>query len=116
MGESGAAAVGTHGDDVRVLRWGTPEWATNGSEVEGGWRHWREASVVPLEGDEGDENPCPVRLESIDLAYADGQQTVLSRSAPRIFIGDLAQLSVRESRRLAAALTELCDRAEAAAP
>ena len=100
--------------DVQVLRWGTPSWATDGCEVEGGWLHRREASVVPREGDEGDERPCPVRLECIDLAYADGQQTMLRRTGPRVFVGDLVQLSVPEARRLVAALTELCDRAEAA--
>ena len=99
-------------DELQVVRWGTPGWATHGCEVEGGWLHWREAGVVPMEGDEGLEQPCPVRLECTDLAYADGEQTVLRRSSPRVFIGDLAQLSVPEARRLAAALTELCDRAE----
>ncbi|GAB7191463.1 hypothetical protein NUM3379_21710 [Kineococcus sp. NUM-3379] len=117
-GEGGTAtpptATAVRDDGLRVLRWGTPAWATNGSEVEGGWLHWREASTVPREGDEGDERPCPVRLECTDLAYADGHQTVLRRTGPRVFVGDLAQLSVPEARRLAAALTELCDRAEAA--
>ena len=116
-GEGGTTpptATAVRDDGLRVLRWGTPAWASNGSEVEGGWLHWREASTVPREGDEGDERPCPVRLECTDLAYADGHQTVLRRTGPRVFIGDLVQLSVPEARRLATALTELCDRAEAA--
>jgi hypothetical protein len=67
---------------------------------------------VPLEGDEGAERPCPVRLESTDLAYAENGQTVLRRFGPRVFIGDIAQLSLPEARRLVEALTEVIDRAE----
>ena len=98
-------------DSVQVIRWDAPAWAAQGLEVEGGWLHSYEARVVPLEGDEGAERPCPVRLESTDLAYAEGGQTVLRRFGPRVFVGDIAQLSVPEAARLVAALTEVIQRA-----
>lgn len=98
-------------DSVQVIRWNAPAWASRGLEVEGGWLHSFEARVVPLEGDEGAERPCPVRLESTDLAYAEAGQTVLRRFGPRVFIGDIAQLSLSEAHHLVAALTEVIERA-----
>ncbi|WP_432545241.1 hypothetical protein [Kineococcus sp. SYSU DK004] len=107
-----------HGDagpgDLEVLRWDAPAWASRGLEVEGGWLHTFEARVVPLEGDEGAERPCPVRLESADLAYAEAGQTVLRRFGPRVYVGDIAQLSLPEAQRLVAALTEVIERAATA--
>ncbi|WP_432541794.1 hypothetical protein [Kineococcus sp. SYSU DK002] len=103
-------------DSVQVIRWDAPRWASRGLEVEGGWLHSYEARVVPLEGDEGAERPCPVRLESTDLAYAEAGQTVLRRFGPRVFIGDTAQLSLPEARRLVAALNEVIERAEGPTP
>ena len=105
-----AAAV--RDDDVQVIRWNTPAWASQGLEVEGGWLHTYEARVVPLEGDDGAERPCPVRLESTDLAYAEGGQTVVRRFGPRVFVGDIAQLSLPEAQRLVSALTEVIERVE----
>lgn len=105
-------AAGVRDDDVQVIRWNTPAWASQGLEVEGGWLHSYEARVVPLEGDEGVERPCPVRLESTDLAYAEGGQTVVRRFGPRVFIGDIAQLSLPEAQRLMAALAEVVARVE----
>ncbi|WP_432536707.1 hypothetical protein [Kineococcus arenarius] len=99
-------------DSIQVVRWDAPSWASRGLEVEGGWLHSYEARVVPLEGDEGAERPCPVRLECTDLAYAEGGQTVLRRFGPRVFIGDTTQLSLPEARRLVAALEEVVQRAE----
>ena len=99
-------------DTLQVIRWDAPAWASQGLEVEGGWLHAHEAATVPLEGDEGAERPCPVRLECTDLAYAERGETVLRRFGPRVFIGDSAQLSLPEARRLVSALTELLDRAE----
>jgi hypothetical protein len=104
--------AGVRDDDVQVIRWDTPAWASRGLEVEGGWLHSYEARVVPLEGDEGAERPCPVRLESTDLAYAEGGQTVVRRFGPRVFIGDIAQLSLPEAQRLVTALTEVIQRVE----
>jgi len=104
--------AGVRDDDVQVIRWDTPAWASQGLEVEGGWLHSYEARVVPLEGDEGAERPCPVRLESTDLAYAEGGQTVVRRFGPRVFIGDIAQLSLPEAQRLVTALTEVIQRVE----
>jgi hypothetical protein len=98
-------------DSVQVIRWDAPAWASKGLEVEGGWLHSFESRVVPLEGDEGAERPCPVRLESTDLAYAEAGQTVLRRFGPRVFIGDIAQLSLPEAQRLVAALNEVIERA-----
>jgi len=109
---SPATAAGVRDDDVQVIRWDTPAWASQGLEVEGGWLHSYEARVVPLEGDEGAERPCPVRLESTDLAYAEGGQTVVRRFGPRVFIGDIAQLSLPEAQRLVVALTEVIQRVE----
>ncbi|NAZ84052.1 hypothetical protein GTR02_19790 [Kineococcus sp. R8] len=106
------SAAGVRDDDVQVIRWDTPAWASQGLEVEGGWLHSYEARVVPLEGDEGAERPCPVRLESTDLAYAEGGQTVVRRFGPRVFIGDIAQLSLPEAQRLVTALTEVIQRVE----
>jgi hypothetical protein len=103
------------GDEPRVLRWDAPAWASRGLEVEGGWLHSFEARVVPLEGDEGAERPCPVRLECTDLAYAEAGQTVLRRFGPRVFIGDSTQLSVPEARRLVTALSEVIARVDATA-
>jgi hypothetical protein len=99
-------------DSIQVIRMNAPRWASRGLEVEGGWLHSFEARVVPLEGDEGAERPCPVRLESTDLAYAENGETVLRRFGPRVFIGEIAQLSLPEAHRLVAALTEVIDRAE----
>ncbi|WP_432493131.1 hypothetical protein [Kineococcus auxinigenes] len=99
-------------DPIQVVRWDAPSWASRGLEVEGGWLHSYEARIVPLEGDEGAERPCPVRLECTDLAYAEGGQTVLRRFGPRVFIGDTTQLSLPEARRLVAALEEVVQRAE----
>ena len=99
-------------DSIQVLRWDAPPWASRGLEVEGGWLHAYESRVVPLEGDDGAERPCPVRLECTDLAYAEAGQTVLRRFGPRVFIGDTAQLSLPEARRLVAALTDVIERAE----
>ncbi|PRY16060.1 hypothetical protein [Kineococcus rhizosphaerae] len=98
-------------ESLQVIRWDTPSWASRGLEVEGGWLHSFEARVVPLEGDEGAERPCPVRLESTDLTYAENGQTVLRRFGPRVFIGDIAQLSLPEAQRLVAALSEVIERA-----
>jgi hypothetical protein len=106
------STAGVRDDDVQVIRWDTPAWAAQGLEVEGGWLHSYEARVVPLEGDEGAERPCPVRLESTDLAYAEGGQTVVRRFGPRVFIGDIAQLSLPEAQRLVTALTEVIQRVE----
>jgi hypothetical protein len=106
------STAGVRDDDVQVIRWDTPAWASQGLEVEGGWLHSYEARVVPLEGDEGAERPCPVRLESTDLAYAEGGQTVVRRFGPRVFIGDIAQLSLPEAQRLVTALTEVIQRVE----
>ncbi|MFB9377533.1 hypothetical protein ACFFKU_14350 [Kineococcus gynurae] len=100
-------------DGIQVIRIDAPAWASRGLEVEGGWLHTFEARVVPLEGDEGVERPCPVRLESTDLTYTEDGATILRRFGPRVFIGETAQLSVTEARRLVAALTEVIERAEA---
>ncbi|MCI2239470.1 hypothetical protein MO973_03355 [Paenibacillus sp. TRM 82003] len=99
-------------DSIQVVRWDAPPWASRGLEVEGGWLHAYESQVVPLEGDEGAERPCPVRLECTDLAYAESGQTVLRRFGPRVFIGDTTQMSLTEARRLVAALGEVIERAE----
>jgi hypothetical protein len=109
---TGEGAAQVADDSIQVIRWDAPPWASRGLEVEGGWLHSYEARTVPLEGDEGAERPCPVRLESTDLAYAENGQTVLRRFGPRVFIGDIAQLSLPEAQSLVAALTEVIDRAE----
>jgi hypothetical protein len=109
---AGPGAAQVADDSIQLVRWDAPAWASRGLEVEGGWLHSYEARTVPLEGDEGAERPCPVRLESTDLAYAEHGQTVLRRFGPRVFIGDIAQLSLPEARRLVEALTEVVDRAE----
>jgi hypothetical protein len=109
---AGDRAAQVADDSIQVIRWDAPPWASRGLEVEGGWLHSFEARTVPLEGDEGAERPCPVRLESTDLAYAENGQTVLRRFGPRVFIGDIAQLSLPEAQSLVTALTDVIRRAE----
>ena len=68
---TGEGAAQVADDSIQVIRWDATLWASHGLEVEGGWLHSYQARTVPLEGDEGAERPCPVRLESTDLAYAE---------------------------------------------
>ncbi len=114
------AVAATHSEPTPqpVPGWQRPTWATevhlDGNRVS----FERPASMVPLHASSIEDDPprpttvCLSRYDRIEIDADRGTIRVIE-PAPTVLVGDDTVLSVPEARKLAAALIELADAAEA---